>query len=315
MALRRHEELWRSGRFKLAVTAMTASMMLGTSCIRPDEGRGTVLTFVNETTTTVEISAAGIPDIFEILEPGETYRSHRAPNIRGECTETALVARDQSGTLVDRQLPPLCDGETWVITAEIGPESSADTDLPTWTLSPVQAGKVCESNKTRPLLELLKADSNPTGSSRAPRTGEGIGKRFEVVAGPPVPKDFWSRRFGRAILLDVQSQTFNDPTLEGDFEVYGFEFGSPKLARHAALFHHRGAICDFDARVLTVNERPGILVSVYNQTKGFAAASWIRGSELLHIEYAETEQGPDEHNGLLEAIRMAYKFSLLFGSS
>jgi hypothetical protein len=200
----------------------------------------------------------------------------------------------------------------WVIESVLDTESSGDSDLTSWTMNPVQVDEVCESHKNRPLLKLLTADSNP---SRAPRSGEGIGRKFQVVAEPPIPEEFWSERFGRAPLLDVQSQRFDDPTLEGDFEVYGFEFGSPKLARSAALFHHRGAICDFEARVFTVNERHGILVSIYNPAKGFAAVSWIRGSELLHIEYAETEQDPEKHSGLLEAIRMAYKFSLLFGST
>ena len=100
-----------------AVAAVTMTLLLG-GCFRPDEGRSTVLTFVNRSPSTVEISAAGQSGPFEILRPGETRESHSAPNLGNECTETKLIARDESGRVVDTRPSPMCEDETWLIGAD-----------------------------------------------------------------------------------------------------------------------------------------------------------------------------------------------------
>lgn len=111
----RANHLGKGGPAPALTIAITAFLLLGVNCPLSDEGRGTVLIFVNATSTRVTISAAGEPEPFDIVDAGETRRSIDAPNVAGECTESALVARNEEGEEVDRRPPPLCDGQTWII--------------------------------------------------------------------------------------------------------------------------------------------------------------------------------------------------------
>jgi hypothetical protein len=104
MAITCNEELWRSGAFKMAVATMSVPLILGTTCPPSDEGRGTVLIFINETSTRVWISAEEQSEPFDIVDAGETRRSVDAPNVAGECTESTLIAR----TRTERKLIAEC---------------------------------------------------------------------------------------------------------------------------------------------------------------------------------------------------------------
>jgi hypothetical protein len=79
----------------------------------------TPVLFANQTGDAVFVRwAPGDKRILAGMDPHSTVRVFRIPFDKGGCTSKPLVAKTESGEVVERIEPPLCRGDTWRIDGE-----------------------------------------------------------------------------------------------------------------------------------------------------------------------------------------------------